>query len=186
MNAADPSKYTGCSRSITRLITTRTPRCKQRPPVPAVVMPEAAAILPPATSGSTVLSAKSAARKPAAAKHQPKPAEKTVKPGNGMRSAVIIGVVGLVVVVAVVGFLFWQREEPKAAFAAGTEPGVIAQVESLYNDIYVYRRPNGFYVLSFGAERLVVPDALPTRRSDADVERARSGSRCIRSTPATR
>jgi spermidine synthase len=117
------------------------------------------------------LSAKSAARKPSAAKTPPKPAPTPAKSGGGTRSAVLIGIVGLVVVGAVVAFLFWQRDDPDAALAAGTEPGVIAQVESLYNDIYVYRRPNGFYVLSFGAERLRYTESVvnPTDEFDLPV-----------------
>ena len=116
------------------------------------------------------MSAKSATRKPAAAKSPPKPPAKTAKTGGTTRSALLIGIVGLVVVAAVIAFLFWQRNEPEA-LAAGTEPGVIAQVESLYNDIYVYRRPNGFYVLSFGAERLRYTESVvnPTDEFDLPV-----------------
>ena len=87
------------------------------------------------------MSAKSATRKPAAAKTPPKSPEKnakTAKSGGGTRSAILIGIVGLVVVAAVVGFLFWQRSDPEV-FASGNEPGLVTKVESLYNDIYVYQ-----------------------------------------------
>ena len=114
------------------------------------------------------MSAKSATRKPAAAKSPPKPPAKTAKTGGTTRSALLIGIVGLVVVAAVIAFLFWQRNEPEA-LAAGTEPGVIAQVESLYNDIYVYRRPNGFYVLSFGAERLRYTESVVNPTDELDL-----------------
>ncbi len=101
------------------------------------------------------MSAKSAA---ARKKTPPKPSKPAAPPPakakGGMGSALAIGAVGVVVVAAVVGFLVWQSRTPQIEIAKGTEPGVIAQVESLYNDIYVYRRANGFYVLSFGAERL--------------------------------
>jgi len=78
---------------------------------------------------------------------------------------------GVVAVGAAVTFLIWQSREPDIALAAGTEPGVVAQVESLYNDIYVYRRPNGFYVLSFGAERLRYTESVvnPTDQLDLPV-----------------
>lgn len=138
-------------------------------PVPAVVMPEVAAILPGATSGSIVLSAKSPARKPSTAKTPSKSPETTAKPRGSTRSAVLIGLVGLVAVGVVVAFLVWQRDDPDAALAAGTEPGVIAQVESLYNDIYVYRRPNGFYVLSFGAERLRYTESVVNPTDELDL-----------------
>jgi len=115
------------------------------------------------------LSAKSAARKPATPKIPPKSPETTAKPHGSTRSAVLIGLVGLVVVGVVVAFLVWQRDDPDAALAAGTEPGVIAQVESLYNDIYVYRRPNGFYVLSFGAERLRYTESVVNPTDELDL-----------------
>jgi spermidine synthase len=38
--------------------------------------------------------------------------------------------------------------------AAGTEPGLVTKVESLYNDIYLYRQTDGRFMLSFGAKRL--------------------------------
>lgn len=115
------------------------------------------------------MSAKSAARKPATAKTPPKSPESAAKPRGSTRSAVLIGLVGLVVVGVVVAFLLWQRDDPDAALAAGTEPGVIAQVESLYNDIYVYRRPNGFYVLSFGAERLRYTESVVNPTDELDL-----------------
>lgn len=115
------------------------------------------------------MSAKSAARKPKSAKIPPKTPDTIARPGGGARSAVLIGIVGLAVVGAVVAFLFWQRDDPHAALAAGSEPGVIAQVESLYNDIYVYRRPNGFYVLSFGAERLRYTESVVNPEDEFDL-----------------
>ncbi len=114
------------------------------------------------------MSAKSATRKPAAAKSPPQPPAKTAKPGGATRSAVLIGIVGLVVVGAVIAFLFWQRSEPEA-LATGDEPGVVARVESLYNDIYVYKRPNGFYVLSFGAERLRYTESIVNPKDELDL-----------------
>ena len=115
------------------------------------------------------MSAKSATRKPAASKKSPpKPPLQTAGSGGGTRSAILIGVVGLVVVAAVVGFLFWQRSEPEV-FASGSEPGVVARVESLYNDIYVYKRPNGFYVLSFGAERLRYTESIVNPGDELDL-----------------
>jgi len=100
------------------------------------------------------LSAKSAARKKPPGRPQKAAAPPPAKTKGGAGAALAIGATGAVVVAAVIAFLVWQGREPEAAFAKGTEPGVVAEVESLYNDIYVYRRPNGFYVLSFGAERL--------------------------------
>lgn len=112
------------------------------------------------------MSAKSAKRKPAAAP-QPKPPEKAAKPG-GARSAVLIGIVGLAVVAAVVAFLFWRENEP-VALAAGDEPGIVARVESLYNDIFVRKLANGHYVLMFGAERLRYTESIVNPEDELDL-----------------
>ena len=98
--------------------------------------------------------AKSARRKPA--RKVSAPAKSPSPPPSargGARAAIAIAAVGAAVVAAVVAFLLWRESEPEV-LAAGGEPGVIARVELLYNDIYVYKRANGFYTLSFGAERL--------------------------------
>lgn len=114
------------------------------------------------------MSAKKAAKKPPAA-----PATSLGKPAppppGRARSALMIAAAGVVAVGAVVAFLVWQSREPDIALAAGTEPGVVAQVESLYNDIYVYRRPNGFYVLSFGAERLRYTESVVNPGDELDL-----------------
>ena len=114
------------------------------------------------------MSRKPAPKKNAAAKTPPAKPDETRPSRRGTRSAILISVVGLVVVAAVVGFLFWQRSEPEV-LASGSEPGVVARVESLYNDIYVYKRPNGFYVLSFGAERLRYTESIVNPGDELDL-----------------
>lgn len=59
---------------------------------------------------------------------------------------------------------------------ANAEPGLLARVESLYNDIYLYRRPNGHYLLSFGAERLRYIESIvnPDDELDLPVEYTQS------------
>lgn len=112
-------------------------------------------------------------KKPAARKPQASPAKAPDPPagkgGSRGRSALLMAAAGVVVVGAAVAFLVWQAREPEITFAAGTEPGVVAQVESLYNDIYVYRRPNGFYVLSFGAERLRYTESVVNPTDELDL-----------------
>ncbi len=81
----------------------------------------------------------------------------------------MVAAAGVAVVGAVVAFLVWQSRTPDIALAAGTEPGIVAQVESLYNDIYVYRRPNGFYVLSFGAERIRYTESVVNPADELDL-----------------
>jgi len=66
------------------------------------------------------------------------------------------------VVLAGAAFVFYgspDEEEivaatPDVSSGAPAEPGLVARVESLYNDIYLRRREDGYYMLMFGAERL--------------------------------
>jgi spermidine synthase len=52
-------------------------------------------------------------------------------------------------------YAVWPRSEiGDAAIAAASPPGLITQVESLYNDIYLYKDLNGYYQMQFGANRL--------------------------------
>ena len=53
-----------------------------------------------------------------------------------------------------VGIVLWPSPRAVESGAIPNEPGLITKVESLYNDIYLYRRANGYFMLSFGAERL--------------------------------
>jgi hypothetical protein len=60
-----------------------------------------------------------------------------------------------ILVVVGAAYAFWptlRRGDQPAT--PGTGPGLVTKVESLYNDIYLYRQANGNYLLSFGAKRL--------------------------------
>ena len=105
------------------------------------------------------------ARKPSVPVNSPSP---TPPARGGARAAIIIAAAGAAVVAAVIVLLLWRESEPEA-LAAGGEPGVIARVESLYNDIYVYKRPNGFYTLSFGAERLRYTESVVNPEDELDL-----------------
>ena len=105
-------------------------------------------------------SAKTAAR----AKQPPKP-----PPATGSRAAILIGIVGAVVVGAVVGFLLLNKPEAQTVAPTGSEPGLVARVESLYNDIYVYKQANGQYVLSFGAKRLRYIESIVDPEDELDL-----------------
>ena len=72
------------------------------------------------------------------------------------------------VLAAGAAFVVWPAIDREAA-TAGTEPGLVTKVESLYNDIYVYRRPNGNYVLSFGAERLRYIESIVNPNDELDL-----------------
>jgi spermidine synthase len=105
-------------------------------------------------------SAKTAGR----AKQPPKAA-----PATGSRAAILIGVVGAVVVSAVLVFLLLNKPQAEVVAPTGSEPGLVARVESLYNDIYVYKRPNGQYVLSFGAKRLRYTESVVNPDDELDL-----------------
>ena len=61
----------------------------------------------------------------------------------------------LLIVVATVGgaIVLWPAQ-PGAVRGQNGEPDVVTRVESLYNDITVYREASGNYLLAFGARRL--------------------------------
>ncbi len=62
---------------------------------------------------------------------------------------------GLVAFLAIIaGVVLWPKSGAVPTAATPDEPGLVTKVESLYNDIYLYRQANGYYMLSFGAKRL--------------------------------
>ena len=99
------------------------------------------------------------------------PAPKAAKPGkpakpvSTRRSRAAVGVLGLAAVIAAAAIAYgaWSYWTPapvepdvEAASGSVAEPGLVTKVESLYNDIYLYRQGDGNYLLSFGAKRLHV------------------------------
>ncbi|MBN8995712.1 MAG: fused MFS/spermidine synthase [Rhizobiales bacterium] len=69
----------------------------------------------------------------------------------------LLGLAGLAAAGAAVlaaALWFWPQETAGPAPGIGNDPGLVTKVESLYNDIYVYRQDDGDYLLSFGAKRL--------------------------------
>lgn len=83
-------------------------------------------------------------------------------PRKAIARIVIGAVVAAVAVIALAaaGYVYLlapQAPAPVTAAAdrpASSEPNLVTRVESLYNDIYLYRQPDGNYMLSFGARRL--------------------------------
>ncbi len=112
--------------------------------------------------------AKRAARRAATANRPSQTSARPPKPRSGLRSAVLIGIAGVIVVAAVVVFLLNQGSTA-IPLATGGEPGLLARVESLYNDIYVYKRPDGEYVLTFGAERLRYTESIVNPDDELDL-----------------
>ena len=71
--------------------------------------------------------------------------------------AAILAALALAGVIAIGGaYLLWPSGRPTAAASAGSsgEDSLLTKVESLYNDISVYRRSDGKLSLQFGAKRL--------------------------------
>jgi spermidine synthase len=64
--------------------------------------------------------------------------------------------VGILVIGGLItAFALWPRSTVgDAAAAAAAPPGLITRVDSLYNDIYLYKDAKGYYELQFGAQRL--------------------------------
>ena len=103
--------------------------------------------------------AKASADRPA-----PKPASAWSRPLLWLVLAAFVAVLAAAV------FFAWPRPETVATAAgAGGEPGLVTRVESLYNDIYVYRQSNGNYVLSFGARRLRYVESIVNPNDELDL-----------------
>jgi len=84
---------------------------------------------------------------------------RTERPRSRTRSVLLIWttIVGLPVILAAIAayFIFSSpSSSPVSSVATGTDPALVTRVESLYNDISVYRRADGYLMLLFGAKRL--------------------------------
>jgi spermidine synthase len=104
------------------------------------------------------------------------------KPSSRSRAAVWLLVLAGVIAVSASAYAAWSlwngSEElpPPAEAGVPVEPGLVTKVESLYNDIYLYRQPSGHYLLSFGAERLRYVESIvnPEDELELPVEYTRS------------
>lgn len=52
---------------------------------------------------------------------------------------------------------------------AARDDGLVAKVESLYNDISVYRQPDGKFLLLFGAKRLRYIESIVDHENELDL-----------------
>jgi spermidine synthase len=90
-------------------------------------------------------------------------------PGWVMR---ILGLTGLAVAGLLVlgaAWWLWPQDPAGPAPAIGGDPGLVTKVESLYNDIYVYRQEDGNYLLSFGAKRLRYIESVIDPKDDLEL-----------------
>ena len=68
------------------------------------------------------------------------------------------------------GFVLWPRTQiGDAASAASAQPGLVAEVDSLYNDIYLYKDPTGNFELQFGAQRLRYIESIVNPKDPFDL-----------------
>lgn len=114
-----------------------------------------------------------------------KPRPQKAAPAGARRNPVaafwVLVAAGVIAVLAS-GYGAWSLmradADPLSVVPTGpdAEPGLLVKVESLYNDIYLYRQPNGFYLLSFGAERLRYIESIvnPDDELDLPVEYTQS------------
>jgi spermidine synthase len=71
---------------------------------------------------------------------------------------------------AVLHTLAWSAAALLPAPARGFDNfKTIERVESLYNDIYLYQRPDGYYVLSFGARRLHYIESIVNPKDETEL-----------------
>ncbi len=76
----------------------------------------------------------------------------------------ILGVAG-----AAFAWLAVPEPAPEPVAVAELEPGLITKVESLYNDIYVYKQNDGTLLLSFGAARLRYVESVVNPNDELDL-----------------
>ena len=112
---------------------------------------------------------------------QASPAAARSPPRRNRAAALWVLAAAAVIAVTASAYGTWSlccaAEEPLAVEPATlTEPGLVTKVESLYNDIYLYRRSNGNYLLSFGAKRLRYVESVvnPDDEMELPVEYTRS------------
>jgi spermidine synthase len=77
-----------------------------------------------------------------------------------MRIAALAGLILAGVVTLGLAWWLWPQDAAGGAPATAVEPALVTKVESLYNDIYVYRQDDGDYLLSFGAKRLRYTESI--------------------------
>jgi spermidine synthase len=105
------------------------------------------------------------------------PAEKPTAPSatavsRSIRTRLQVAILlTLAVIVLVVGGVILVRPAVTRDTVAetGTDPGLITRVESLYNDIFLYRRPDGNFMLSFGAKRLLYVESIVNPNDELDL-----------------
>jgi spermidine synthase len=105
-------------------------------------------------------------------KNRPQPSAPAKPPKTRNIAMIWLTVVGLPVVLAAAGaYAIFGRSEPPPAPEVATEerPALVEEVESLYNDISVYRRNDGDLMLLFGAKRLNYIESIVNPKDPLDL-----------------
>lgn len=109
---------------------------------------------------------KSARRRPAAKTKPASAAPARRRPPPVLWAALAVVVVATIAATA----LLWPRQ-PGADLSPtrGGSPRLLAQVESLYNDIGVYQQADGLLMMTFGAQRLHYVESVVNPADDLDL-----------------
>lgn len=97
------------------------------------------------------------------------PAKQPAKPSLRSRPA-FWGALGLIVVAGVAfAWLAVPEREAEPVAVENLAPGLVTRVESLYNDIYLYKQQDGNLLLSFGAQRLRYVESIINPNDELDL-----------------
>jgi len=102
-----------------------------------------------------------------------RPATKAVAPttvaADNRRPLALLGLFLAGLIVLTLAYYLWPSRD--ATLTGDTRNGLapVERVASLYNDISVYRQPNGYLVLSFGARRLHYIESIVNPNDELDL-----------------
>ncbi len=101
-------------------------------------------------------------------KRRPQTAQPKLARESGSRFVPWLLAAAAALVIAGAVFVVWPALN-RTAVASGSEPGLVTMVESLYNDIYLYRQSDGKFMLSFGAKRLRYTELIVNPNDDLEL-----------------
>jgi spermidine synthase len=109
---------------------------------------------------------------PPRAKQPAKPPAKPAEKGRKLGSRPAFWV-AIAILLAAIGTFLWlavpEQRQQEEVVVSELEPGLITKVESLYNDIYVYKQNDGNLLLSFGAQRLRYVESVVNPNDELDL-----------------
>ena len=114
---------------------------------------------------------KSARRRSTAKKKSAGAPTPPAAPPPRKRPLLLWGALAAVVVATIAGTIILWPKPPGTETGAASDggPRLLAQVDSLYNDISVYRQANGLMMLTFGARRLNYVESIVNPKDELDL-----------------